>query len=66
MRKIILKWLLKEKEIKDYWKLFEENIKIREEHIKTLKDYGDTLDKMRQLIEVCVKHGIDVNEELEV
>ena len=66
MRKIILKWLLKDKEIKDYWKLFEENIKIRDEHIKTLKDYGDTLDKMRQLIEVCVKHGIDVDEELEV
>lgn len=66
MRKIILKWLLKDKEIKDYWKLFEENIKIRDEHIKTLEEYGKTLKQMRQLIDLCIKHGIDVGEELEV
>lgn len=65
MRQLILKWLF-DNELKDYYKLLQENIKIRDEHIKTLKDYCDTLDKMRQLIEVCVKHGIDVDEELEV
>ena len=64
MRRLILKWLF-DNELKDYYKLLQENIKIRDNHIKTLKDYGDTLDKMLQLIEVCVKHGIDVDEELE-
>lgn len=65
MRELILKWLF-DNELKDYYKLLQENIKIRDNHIKTLKDYGDTLEKMLQLIEVCVKHGIDVDEELEV
>ena len=65
MRERILKWLFESK-LKNYWDLFQENIKIREEHIKTLKNYCDTLDKMRQLIELCIEHGIDVDEELEV
>lgn len=64
MRQLILKWLF-DNELKDYYNLLQENIKIRGEHIKTLKDYGDTLDKMRRLIEVCIKHKIDVDEELE-
>lgn len=65
MRKKILKWLF-DNELKDYGDLLSENIKIRDEHIKTLEKYGDTLEKMRQLIEVCIKHRIDVDEELEV
>ena len=65
MRKLILKWLFNN-ELKSYWDLFQENIKIRDNHIKTLKEYCDTLDKMRQLIDLCTKHGIDVDEELEV
>ena len=65
MRKKILKWLF-DNELKDYWDLFSENIKIREEHIKTLENYCDILEKMQRLIEVCVKHRIDVDEELEV
>ena len=65
MRKKILKWLF-DNELKDYWDLFSENIKIREEHIKTLENYCDILEKMQRLIEVCVKHKIDVDEELEV
>lgn len=73
MRKLILKWLLKEqklqeflKDSKDYLNLLEENIKIRGEHIETLKNYGENLKQMKQLIDVCIKHGIDVDEELEV
>lgn len=65
MRKLILKWLF-DNELKSYWDLFQENIKIRDKHIKTLEDYCDTLNKMRQLIDLCIKHGIDVDEELEV
>ena len=65
MRKRILKWLF-DNELKSYWDLFEENIKIRNEHIKTLKEYGKTLKQMRQLVDLCVKHGIDVDEEFEV
>lgn len=65
MRKLILKWLF-DSELKSYWDLFQENIKIRDSHIKTLQDYCRTLDKMQQLIEVCIKHGIDVDKELEV
>lgn len=64
MRKKILEWLFA-KELKDYWDLLKENITIRDERIKTLKDYCVTLDKMRHLIEVCIEHGIDVDEELE-
>lgn len=65
MRKRILKWLFNE-ELKTYWDLFQENIKIRDNHIKTLEEYGKTLKQMRQLIDLCIKHGIDVDEELEV
>ena len=65
MRQKILKWLF-DNELKDYYKLLQENIKIRDEHIKTLKNYCDTLDKMQRLIEVCIEHKIDVDEELEV
>lgn len=65
MRKKILEWLFDGK-LKDYWDLFNENIKIRDEHIKTLEEYSKTLKQMRQLIEVCIKHGIDIDEELEV
>lgn len=65
MRQLILKWLF-DNELKDYYKLLQENIKIRDEHIKTLKDYCDTLDKMRRLIEVCIEHKIDIDEELEI
>lgn len=65
MRQLILKWLF-DGELKDYYKLLLENIKIRDEHIKTLKNYCDTLDKMQRLIEVCIEHKIDVDEELEV
>ena len=73
MRKLILKWLLKEqklqeflKDSKDYLNLLKENIKIRGEHMETLKNYGENLKQMKQLIDVCIKHGIDVDEELEV
>ena len=65
MRKRILKWLFAN-ELKDYWDLLQENIKIRDNHIKTLEEYGKTLKQMRQLIDLCIKHGIDVDEELEV
>lgn len=65
MRQLILKWLF-DNELKDYLDLLNENIKIRDEHIKTLENYCDTLEKMRRLIEVCIKHRIDVDEELEV
>ena len=65
MRKKILEWLF-DNELKDYGDLLNENIKIRDEHIKTLKNYCDTLDKMQRLIEVCIEHKIDVDEELEV
>lgn len=65
MRKRILKWLFAN-ELKDYWDLLKENIKIRDNHIKTLEEYGKTLKQMRQLIDLCIKHGIDVDEELEV
>ena len=65
MRERILKWLF-DNELKSYWNLFQENIKIRDNHIKTLEEYGETLKQMRQLIELCIKHGIDVDEELEV
>ena len=64
MRKKILEWLFAN-ELKDYLDLLNENIKIRGEHIKTLENYCDTLEKMQQLIEVCIKHRIDVDEELE-
>lgn len=65
MRKRILKWLFAN-ELKDYWDLLQENIKIRDNHIKTLEKYGETLKQMRQLIDLCIKHGIDVAEELEI
>ena len=65
MRKRILKWLF-DNELKSYWDLFQENIKIRDNHIKTLEEYGKTLKQMQQLIDLCTKHGIDVDEELEV
>lgn len=65
MRKLILKWLF-DNELKDYWDLLKENIKIRDNHIKTLEEYSKTLTQMRQLIDLCIKHGIDVDEELEV
>ena len=65
MRKLILKWLF-DNELKSYWDLFQENIKIRNNHIKTLEEYGKTLKQMRQLIDLCIKHGIDVDEEFEV
>jgi hypothetical protein len=64
MRKKILEWLF-DNELKSYWDLFKENIKIRDEHIKTLEEYGKTLKQMQQLIDLCIKHGIDVDEELE-
>ena len=65
MRERILKWLF-DNELKSYWDLLQENIKIRNDHIKTLEEYGKTLNEMRQLIDLCIKHGIDVDEELEV
>ena len=65
MRERILKWLF-DNELKSYWDLLQENIKIRSDHIKTLEEYGKTLNEMRQLIDLCIKHGIDVDEELEV
>lgn len=65
LRTRILKWLF-DNELKSYWDLFRENIKIRNDHIKTLEEYGKTLKQMRQLIDLCIKHGIDVDEELEV
>ena len=64
MRKLILKWLF-DNELKDYWDLLKENIKIRDNHIKTLEEYSKTLTQMLQLIDLCIKHGIDVDEELE-
>lgn len=65
MRKKILEWLF-DNELKSYLDLLQENIKIRDNHIKTLEEYGKTLKQMRQLIDLCIKHGIDVDEELEV
>ena len=66
MRKIILKWLLKdkeiilkcllkEKEIKDYWKLFEENIKIRKELISTIDSHLETLKTSRENCDTFIK-----------
>lgn len=45
MRKKILKWLF-DNELKDYLDLLKENIKIRDNHIKTLEEYGKTLKQM--------------------
>ena len=84
MRKLILKWLLKDKnfsnffestkkEINSYIKLLEENIKIRQkyidaidEHLRTLKKSREFLRLTDEMIEICKKHKIDLDEELEV
>lgn len=78
MRKKILEWLFAN-ELKDYWDLLNENIKIREEyineikenikirndHIKELDSHLKTLGLLKQVVDVCKKHNIDIDEELE-
>ena len=78
MRKKILKWLFAN-ELKDYWDLFQENIKIREEYINEIKEtikirsdyvkeldsHLNTLDILKQVLDVCKKYNIDIDKELE-
>lgn len=78
MRKKILEWLFANK-LKDYWDLLnenikirdeyineiKENIKIREDYIEELKSHSATLDLLKQVANVCKKHNIDIDEELE-
>jgi hypothetical protein len=78
MRKKILEWLFAN-ELKDYWDLLNENIKIREEYlneikenikirddyIKELESHSKTLSLLKQVVDVCKKYNIDIDEELE-
>lgn len=65
MRQRILKWLF-DSDLKDYYELLQENRKIREQHIKTLEDYSNTLDTFIKVLDICKEHNICVEEELEV
>lgn len=71
MRKLILMWLFKTDDIKDYFELLRKNIDYSKNHIDLINSHLATLDKraedldiMRKLIKICDNHGIDVDEEI--
>ena len=71
MRERILRWLFGTANIDDYFDLLSNNheniakqIKLIDDHLKTLKRSQKELETTRKLIKICENHGIDVDEEI--
>ena len=71
MRKFILYWLFGTDDIKDYMDLLgrgmehtEEELRLIDEHLKTLEREKRVLVDLGKLIKICRNHGIDVDEEI--
>ena len=71
MRKLILIWLFKTDDIKDYFELLRDNMDYGKKHIDLINGHLATLDGraedlniMRKLIKICENHEIDIDEEM--
>lgn len=71
MKKIILNWLFGTSNVKDYMDLLREGVSCDKECIKQMDDHLQTLYRekedlqiIRDLIQICENHGINVDEEM--
>ena len=71
MRNLILKWLFGTDKLKSYMDLLGESIKHHERCKKLLDDHGETIEVAKQslaitqiLLDICEKHGIDIEKEM--
>ena len=71
MRNLILNWLFGTDDIEQYIDLLSRAIDLSNgrqdliaDHLKTLHREQEALKDMLKLIEICKKHGIDVDKEM--
>lgn len=71
MRKLILMWLFKTDDIKDYFELLRDykyyikrHADLIDNNISILEKWMEDLYIMRKLIKICENHEIDIDEEI--
>lgn len=71
MKKLILRWLFGTDEVKEYIQLLLEHLQLHEKYkemididLKMFNRCKEELDTLLKLVEICEKHGIDIDKEL--